>query len=230
MHLLVLVLAPVRRAATQPYLCVLSVVCLHLALCALSDEVLCILGVCGDGDLAAAVVAHGEGPYLGGEVIPDLGGSTHRHILTLYTHSAIKGRCSEIRPVEGVGKTQEDALQAHSHLPTARYTLSEAAARWQHIHPRQPHLLIDPATFLQGTVCPLCVLRTCFFSALKRTPLAMCSPHVLHQMLNGTSNLQAAKGMHVSLLAYPVCRDCTAGCGTSVQGCRSSNQSMGSRC
>jgi hypothetical protein len=30
---------------------------------------------------------------------------------------------------------------------------------------------------------------TCFFSALKRTPLAMCSPHWLHQMLKGTSNL-----------------------------------------
>lgn len=36
--------------------------------------------------------------------------------------------------------------------------------------------------------------RTCFFSALKRTPFAMCSPHVSHQMLKGTSNLQEAQG------------------------------------
>jgi hypothetical protein len=56
-----------------------------------------------------------------------------------------------------------------------------------------------------GTVCCVCWRlrdscsdeaggRTCFFSALKRTPFAMCSPHVSHQMLKGTSNLQEAQG------------------------------------
>jgi hypothetical protein len=52
----------------------------------------------------------------------------------------------------------------------------------------------------------LSLARTCFFSALKRTPWAMCSPHVLHQMLKGTSNLWEAAVVHSP--SAPAAADC----------------------
>jgi hypothetical protein len=100
-------------------------------------------------------------------------------------------------------------LQEHNRLPSASRALSNVAVRLVHNYIRQAHILCNIARNICACHCaPLCVSHTCFFSALKRTPLAMCSPHVLHQMLKGTSKLQPATVMHVSLLAHPLCHDC----------------------